>query len=114
MASGDGAYNAYAKYQWLVGLTGQMLRAECINTSGSVVMSNLLTISWVGGAADDEYIELNVSGGVKVFTISQAGTVNAIRFKDASGNIKGYIDVDPVVYTTPTYYTLSSLTLYFN
>lgn len=114
MASGTGVYGDYAKYRWLVGLTGQLRRAECINTSGSVVMSDLLTIAWVSGSADDTFIELNVSGGVKVFTVSQAGTINAIRFKDASGNIKGYIDVDPVIYSTPTYYTLSSLTLYFD
>ena len=115
MASGTGSYGDYAKNLWLDGLTNQMLRAECINTTGTVVMSDLLTISWVAEAGgNNAFKELNVSGGPKVFTISRAGTVNAIRFKDASGNVKGYIDVEPVIYTTQTYYTLSSLVLYFD
>lgn len=114
MASGTGIYGDYAKSRFLVGLTNQFLRAECYNTSTSTIMSDLLTITWVGPGATDDYIEMNVLGGVKVFTISQAGTVNAIRLKKADGTVVATIDVTPVVYSTPTYYTLSTLTVSFN
>ena len=114
MASGVGTYTGYAAQSFLVGLTAEFNQAKLITKSGSVVMSDTLSFTWANGANDDEFRGLNVSGGAKVFTISQAGTVNALRLENSSGVLKAVIDLTPVVYETPTFYTLSELILYFD
>lgn len=93
---------------------GKAVKARLINitgTTGAVVMSNILSLTWNNIAGDHDYSEL-VSTPY-VFTISQTGTVNAIQLLDSSNALLAAIDVTPVVYTTATYYTLSSLMISF-
>ena len=90
---------------------GKAVKARLINTTGTVVMSDILSLTWDNISYDHDYSEL-VSTPY-VFTISQTGTVNAIQLLDSSNALLATIDVTPVVYTTATYYTLSSLMISF-
>lgn len=89
----------------------RVAKARLINTSGTVVMSDILSLTWDNISGDHEYSEL--SNTPYVFTISQAGTVNAIQLLNSSNTLLATVDVTPVVYSTPTYYTLSALTITF-
>ena len=114
MASGEGSYGDYAKSAFVQGLVNQFSKGYLYNGTTNTVMSNTLAITWVNGGADEDFREMNVSGGVKVFTISQAGTVNQLYLLDSSDQLRAIIDLTPVEYSTPTYYTLSALTISFN
>lgn len=89
----------------------RVAKARLINTSGTVVMSNILSLTWDNISGDHEYSEL--ASTPYVFTISQAGTVNAIQLLNSSNTLLATVDVTPVVYSMPTYYTLSALTITF-
>ena len=106
-----GEYGTKAITVIMNSIQNRVAKARLINTSGSVVMSNILSISWAGLAGDHDYSEL--SNTPYVFTISQAGTVNAIQLLNSSNTLLATVDVTPVVYSTPTYYTLSALTIMF-
>src|SRR3990167_2175923 len=109
---GAGTYGTYALDSLLRGLTGQFDKLRLINTSGTVVMSDILTATWEVGVTPTEEMALDVSGGAYVFTISQAGTVNALQLLDSANALKATVSLTPVVYATPTYYTLAELILY--
>lgn len=106
-----GEYGIKAVTVLLNSFQGDAVKARLINTSGTVVMSDILSITWAGLAGDHEYSEL--SNTPYVFTISQAGTVNAIQLLSSANALLATITVTPVVYSTATYYTLSSLMVTF-
>ncbi len=107
-----GEYGVKAVTVLLNSLQQDVVKARCINTSGTVVMSDILSISWDNVAGEHESSEL--ASTPYVFTISQAGTVNAIQLLSSTNALLATVTVTPVVYETPTFYTLSSLVVYFN
>ena len=107
----NGEYGTKAVTVIMNSFQTRVTKARLINTSGTVVMSDILSLTWDNISGDHDYSEL-VSTPY-VFTISQAGTVNAIQLLDSSNTLLATIDLTPVVYTTPTYYTLSSLVVSF-
>lgn len=109
MAVSTGSYGAFVNQLFLSGLEEQMTHAVLLGSSLEE-MSDTLAISWDNFTGWDNQ-ELILSAA-KVFTISQAGTVTYLRLEDSSGNLKGTVDLTPVVYSTPTYYTLASLSIY--
>lgn len=106
-----GEYGTKAITVIMNSIQNRVAKARLINTSGTVVMSDILSLTWDNISGDHDYSEL-VSTPY-VFTISQAGTVNAIQLLDSSNTLLATVDVTPVVYSTPTYYTLSALTIVF-
>jgi len=114
MPSGTGSYGDYGKGAFVQGLVNQFNKGYLYNGTTNTVMSDTLAITWVSGGADEDFREMNVSGGLKVFTISQTGTVNQLYLLDSSNQLRAIIDLTPVVYDTATFYTLSELIIYFN
>ena len=114
MASGEGSYGDYGKGAFVQGLVNGFNKGYLYNGTTNTVMSDTLAITWLGGGANEDFREMNVSGGPKVFTISQTGTVNQLFILNSSNVLQAVIDLTPVVYSTPTYYTLSELIIYFN
>ena len=106
-----GEYGTKAITVFMNSFETRVKKARLINKSGTVVMSDVLSLTWAGIAYDHDYSEL--SSTPYVFTISQSGTVNALQLLNSSNTLLATIDLTPVVYSTPTYYTLSSLTIYF-
>ena len=106
-----GEYGTKAITVFMNSIQTRGVKARCINTSGTVVMTNILSLTWDNISGDHDYSEL-VSTPY-VFTVSQAGTINAIQLLSSANALLATIDVTPVVYSKPTYYTLSSLTISF-
>ena len=113
MASGSGSYGDYGLDLFLDGLIDEFTKAQLYDSSTNQAMSDVLDISWNAIVPPQGYAELNVSGGAKVFTISQTGTVDKLYLFSGT-SYRADIDLTPVVYSTATYYTLSELTIYFN
>ena len=103
----SGSYSDYALYGQLKGIELNVVKMRLINSTGTVIMSDILTFTWNSMTEGDTVLEMNTSTP-KVFTISQAGTVNAIQFLNSSNAVLATVDITAVVYATPTYYTLSA------
>jgi hypothetical protein len=106
-----GEYGIKAVTVLLNSFEGDAVKARLINKSGTVVMTDILSLTWDNISGDHDYSEL-VSTPY-VFTVSKAGTINAIQLLSSANALLATIDVTPVVYATPTYYTLSSLMVTF-
>ncbi|NCD00275.1 MAG: hypothetical protein EOL95_11325 [Bacteroidia bacterium] len=106
-----GEYGTKAVTVIMNSFQNRVTKARLINTSNTVVMSDILSLTWDNISGDHDYSELISTP--YVFTISQAGTVNAIQLLNNDTTVLATIDLTPVVYTTPTYYTLSSLFVSF-
>jgi len=112
MASGTGSNSVYANHFIAEGFGNAIEKGKLYNSTGAVLMSDTVVFTWVDCDEVDEFVELNVSGGVKVFTILQEGTVNQLKLYDGYDVLHATIDLTPVVYETPTYYTLPELIIY--
>lgn len=109
MAVSTGSYGAFVNYLFLQSLDSQITHAVLLDGSLTKI-SNTVAITWDSPTAYDGQ-ELVMTSAL-VFTISSAGTVTYLRLEDSSKNLKATVNLTPVVYSTPTYYTLASLTIY--
>ena len=108
MAVGTGTYGAYVNDLILRSFDSQMTHAELFYDNTSISDTVAISFDIDSGYASQE---MTMSAPI-VFTISAAGKVNKLTLKDSSGTVKATISLTPVVYETPTYYTLSSLVIY--